>query len=197
MPVGYVLEVAELGVVRAVPRARPELLGIRNLRGQILPVADLALLLGITRTTPAGRLLVAEAGGHQVGFAIDEVTAVGPLPDPAEETESGLLIGTTLSEGDLIGVIDVPRVFDSLAGRRRGAAPSGTPRIRQEMPLLRKVAARCVFVARRVRRLTGLRGPPGRPNGSGVISNGFALRRRWVGSLRRLDQRHRRHTGQR
>ena len=131
MPVDYVLEVAELGVVRDVPRARPELLGIRNLRGQILPVADLALLLGITRTTPAGRLLVTEAGGHRVGFAIDEVIGVGALADPAEETESGLLIGATLSEGDLIGVIDVPRVFDSLAGRRRGAAPCRSPKIRR------------------------------------------------------------------
>jgi chemotaxis signal transduction protein len=119
IPVDHVLEVAELGVVRAVAGARPELLGIRNLRGQILPVADLALLLGIPRTTPPARLLVAEAGGHQAGFAIDEVTGVGGLADPTEETESGLLMGATLSEGDLVGVIDVPRVFDSLAGTQQ------------------------------------------------------------------------------
>jgi chemotaxis signal transduction protein len=115
MPVEHVLEVAGLGQVRAVPGARPELLGVRNRRGQILPVADLALLLGIPRTAPPGRLLVAEAGGRRAGFAIDEVSGVGELADPAEETESGLLVGAAFSEGDLIGVIDVPRVFDSLA----------------------------------------------------------------------------------
>jgi len=44
------------------------------------------------------------------------VTWVGELPDPAEETESDLLLGATLADGGLVGVIDVPRVFDSLDG---------------------------------------------------------------------------------
>jgi chemotaxis signal transduction protein len=114
MPVEHVLEVADLGQVRAVPGARPELLGVRNLRGRILPVVDLALVLEIPRTAPPGRLLVAEAGGRRAGFAIDEVSGVGELPDPAEETESDLLVGALFGEGDLIGVIDLPRVFDSL-----------------------------------------------------------------------------------
>ena len=50
------------------------------------------------------------------GFAIDEVSMVGDLADPAEETESDLLVGATLVESDLVGVIDVPRVFASLQG---------------------------------------------------------------------------------
>jgi purine-binding chemotaxis protein CheW len=114
VPVEHVLEVADLGHVWAVPRARPELLGVRNLRGQILPVVDLTLLFGIPRTVPPTRLLVAEAGGRRAGFAIDEVSGVGQLGDPAEETESDLLLGAVLGEGELIGVIDVVRVFDSL-----------------------------------------------------------------------------------
>jgi len=114
MPVEYVAEVAGLGEVRAVPGARPELLGIQNLRGQILPVFDLALLLGIPRTAPPSRLLVVEASGCQAGFAVDEVSGIGDLPDPGEDTGSDLLAGATLSDGDLIGVIDVTRVIDSL-----------------------------------------------------------------------------------
>src|SRR6202035_1058721 len=81
MPVGNVLEVADLGRVRGVPGAPPEVLGVRNRRGQILPVVDLALLLGIARTGPPGRLLVAETKECQAGFAIDEVSWVGDLPD--------------------------------------------------------------------------------------------------------------------
>jgi len=76
MPVENVLEVADLGQVRAVPGARPEVLGVRNRRGQILPVVDLARLLGIARPGPPSRLLVAEARGCQAGFAIDEVSWV-------------------------------------------------------------------------------------------------------------------------
>jgi purine-binding chemotaxis protein CheW len=119
MPVEHVLEVADLGDVTAVPGSRPEMLGVRNMRGQILPVVDLALLLGLPRAAPPGRLLVAQAGGHQAGFAIDEVSMVGDLADPAEETESDLLVGATLAGGDLVGVIDVPRVFASLEGTRQ------------------------------------------------------------------------------
>ncbi len=118
MPVEHVLEVSGLGDVRAVPSAPAELLGVRNMRGQILPVVDLALLLGIPRAARPSHLLVAEAGGRRAGFAIDEVKGVGDLADPAEETESDLLAGSVLSDGDLIGVIDVPRVFDSLDGTR-------------------------------------------------------------------------------
>jgi two-component system chemotaxis response regulator CheV len=131
MPVEHVLEAAGLGRVRAVPGARRELLGIRTLRGQILPVVDLARLLGVHRTAAPTRLLVAEARGFRVGFAIDEVNGIGDLGDPAElgetgelgmpaeGTESRLLAGATLSDGELVGVLDVPRVFDSLDGTRR------------------------------------------------------------------------------
>jgi two-component system chemotaxis response regulator CheV len=131
MPVEHVLEAAGLGRVRAVPGARRELLGIRTLRGQILPVVDLARLLGVHRTSAPTRLLVAEARGFRVGFAIDEVNGIGDLGDlaelgetgelgmPAEGIESGLLAGATLSDGELVGVLDVPRVFDSLDGTRR------------------------------------------------------------------------------
>jgi hypothetical protein len=61
-------------------------------------------------------VLIAEAGGHQACFAIDDVSEIGELGDPSEETESDLLAGATLADGDLVGVIDVLRAFDSLEG---------------------------------------------------------------------------------
>jgi purine-binding chemotaxis protein CheW len=117
IPVEHVNEVTWLGAITAVPGSLPEMLGVRNLRGRILPVVDLALLLGITRAAPPTRLLVAEAGGRDAGFAIDKVTEVGEMANPTQETESGLLTGATLADGDLIGVIDVSRVLASLEER--------------------------------------------------------------------------------
>jgi len=117
IPVEHVREVADLGEVQAIPGSRPEMLGVRNLRGQILPVVDIAFLLGIDATAPPTRLLVAEAGGREAGFAVGVVSDVGELPDPTEKTESSLLMGATLAGGDLVGLIDVARVFDSLEGR--------------------------------------------------------------------------------
>jgi chemotaxis signal transduction protein len=112
IPAEHVYQVASLDSVTAVPGSPSGVLGVRSLRGQILPVLDLAVLLGIGRKAPPASLLVAEAGGCLAGFAVDEVSSVGELEDPAEETESGLLAGATLAHGDLIGVIDVARVFD-------------------------------------------------------------------------------------
>jgi hypothetical protein len=48
-----------------------------------------------------------------------ELGETGELGMPAEGTESGLLAGATLSDGELVGVLDVPRVFDLLDGTRR------------------------------------------------------------------------------
>lgn len=115
LPVEHALEIADLGEVVAVPGARPELLGVRNLRGRILPVVDLARLLGITRAAPARQLLVADTGGHQAGLAIDEVSGVGELPDPTEETDSRLLRGAVLTGGELVGVLDIPALFATLS----------------------------------------------------------------------------------
>ena len=62
VPIGNVVEIAILGDLTTVPGARPEILGVRNLRGQILPVIDLAQLLGLNPVTPPRQLLVAESG---------------------------------------------------------------------------------------------------------------------------------------
>jgi chemotaxis signal transduction protein len=122
-----VLEIVDLGRPSIVPGARGEILGIRSLHGQILPVIGLAKVLGTAdlaerRGAPgpdtAAPLLVTEASGIRAGFAVDQVIDVGELPDPTEETESEFLVGGILHDGELIGVIDVAAIFTWLRGAR-------------------------------------------------------------------------------
>ena len=113
--VEHVLEVAELGEIAPVPGAAEGVLGVKNLRGQVLPVFELASVFGIAREGIAQSLLVIEHEGRRAGFAIDEVSDVSVLADPSEQAESEFLSGATLDNGELVGVVDVSRLFRTLA----------------------------------------------------------------------------------
>jgi chemotaxis signal transduction protein len=115
VPVEHVIEVAELGDLAPVPGAHDSVLGVQNLRGEVLPVVDLASVLGIAGDSFPRRLLVTENGSLRAGFAIDEVTDVGALPLAAEETQSKLLTGAVLDDSGLVGVVNVERLFAALS----------------------------------------------------------------------------------
>jgi purine-binding chemotaxis protein CheW len=117
LPVEHVREIARLGAISPVPGAGNVVLGVRNLRGQVLPVFDLAALLGVAGGGRPARVVVAEEGGQRAGLAIDAVTDVAGLPDANRDTDSEFLSGTALADGDPVGVIDVARLFAALQER--------------------------------------------------------------------------------
>lgn len=114
--VANVLEVVEPGDVSPVPGSGESVLGVSNLHGEVMPVFDLAAVLGISRDGAARRLLVVEHDGRHAAFAVDEVLDVGELPAHWEETDSSLLRGATLDGGELVGIVDVAGLFRALAG---------------------------------------------------------------------------------
>ena len=118
LPVTQVLEVAELGQLAPVPGSPASVLGVRNLRGQVLPVIDLGTVLGTAHENRGGKLVIAEESGRRAGFAIDEVTDVAELPGPVQDADSPFLSGSALVEGDLVGIVDIGGVF---AAVERGA----------------------------------------------------------------------------
>lgn len=116
LPVSNVLEIAKVGELAPVPGTGSTVLGVRNLHGRVLPVFDLALLFGVSGDGAPTTLVVVEDRGRQAGLAIDEVTDVEELLESAGESESEFLVGATLEEGKLVGVIDASRVFAALEG---------------------------------------------------------------------------------
>jgi chemotaxis signal transduction protein len=115
VPVENVLEVAALGALSAVPGAGAAVLGVRNLQGQVLPVFDLARVLAIAGDATTPYVLVAEHEGRLAGLAVDQVTDVDALAGAAEETDAEHLSGAVLQDGQLVGIIDVERLFGALA----------------------------------------------------------------------------------
>ncbi len=65
LPIASVLEVAELGDLTALPGAAAGVLGLRNFHGQVLPVFDLAHVLG----SSAGRRAVADSSSPTAAVA--------------------------------------------------------------------------------------------------------------------------------
>jgi purine-binding chemotaxis protein CheW len=90
LPVEHVLEVAEVGSISPVPGAPEPVLGVRNLHGQVLPVVDLAPVLGMERRGDRSRLLVAEEAGRRAGLVVDDVLEVGELLRGSGKTELDL-----------------------------------------------------------------------------------------------------------
>jgi chemotaxis signal transduction protein len=95
----YVLEVLELGELTPVPGSAATVLGLHNLRGEIVASVDLRAVLGI-------------AGGGEPRHMV----VVAALPEATATTGSAFLIGGALLEGTLVGVVDVPAVLGSVAG---------------------------------------------------------------------------------
>lgn len=70
-----VREVVRVDRIKRTPRAHPCIVGLFNLRGQIVPAIDLRKRLGL----PAGQahaLVVSEFDGETVGFLVDSVRDV-------------------------------------------------------------------------------------------------------------------------
>jgi purine-binding chemotaxis protein CheW len=115
LPVTAVLEIAEIGKVTPVPGAPPGVLGVRNLRGQVVPVIDLATMLGLSADAENERIVVTEDDGRRAALAVTGTDDVGELGAPTEEVDSPYLSGAVLVEGALVGIVDVSALLAAVA----------------------------------------------------------------------------------
>ena len=118
-------EVAVFDELTVVPRAPRQLLGVANLRGTVIPIADVGPLLGLPELRPGRsvRTLVLRDGALLAAAAVDEVLGLEPfddvLPaaDPAAPREHGphrLVAGWLTWAGETLALLDVPRILTVL-----------------------------------------------------------------------------------
>jgi chemotaxis signal transduction protein len=128
-------EVAGLFVDRAVtrlPTTVPELLGVMTVRGALVPVYDLAALLGWPGSTRARWLVI--AAGTRVGLAFDQLDGHLRIQRQAITTPVAASDGEAHAsrhvqeiaqlEDGRRPIISLPSVLDAIASRVR-PAPSG------------------------------------------------------------------------
>jgi chemotaxis signal transduction protein len=116
LPVEDVLEVAEVGEITPLPGASAAIVGVWNMRGQVVPVVDLAAVLGLRGAHSPERLVIVEHAQLTAALAVDRIVGVEDLPDVPEEIDSPHLARATLFDGELVGVLDVGSVLGAVAG---------------------------------------------------------------------------------
>ena len=108
-----------------LPRTPPYIRGVINIRGDIVPIADLRERLGIESLTPGPTTVIVvvrvEHGqrNRTMGFVVDAMSdvttveneSVKPPPELAETTTTSMASGIALVEQRMITILDVDRVF--------------------------------------------------------------------------------------
>lgn len=80
IPCEHIVEIVPRVMLSKVPDSPPQVLGVINLRGRVVPVVDVREKLA-ARGEPAPlphyqHLVIVQAGSRQVGLAVDEVSEV-------------------------------------------------------------------------------------------------------------------------
>jgi purine-binding chemotaxis protein CheW len=121
-PLVQVSEVIRAGELTPVPGAATDLLGIRHLRGRIVPVLDGRLRLGLPDTPAADparvRVVMLSHGSHQVGLRVDEVgellstddTDIAPPPPDRASRRDDPVSGVLNWQGGFVALLDVRRL---------------------------------------------------------------------------------------
>jgi purine-binding chemotaxis protein CheW len=103
-----------------IPHAPPHVLGMINLRGAILPVADLGELLGLapTEAKASSVVVVAQVGGEQLGLLVDAVCdiltvtdeALRPTPEVSGRSRD-LVAGMITIDAGIVSVLKLDRLI--------------------------------------------------------------------------------------
>lgn len=121
-PLQEVSEVIRDGELTPVPGAAPDLLGIRHLRGRVVPVLDGRRRLGLSDETRADpfqvRQVMLSHGPHLVGIRVDAVgdlleagvTDITPPPPGGAARQDDPVHGVLPSQGGFVALLDVRRL---------------------------------------------------------------------------------------
>ncbi len=125
-------EVIRVGDITPVPGAAEQILGIVNLRGNVVTVLDMRSLLGIERkpVDESSRIIIAETAGQAVGLLVDSVAEVVYLraseiesaPKVGKDEGSRLVRGVHSSESGLLIMVDIEPLMASDVGVALGAS---------------------------------------------------------------------------
>jgi purine-binding chemotaxis protein CheW len=121
--IGQVREITRVVDISHIPESPSFIEGVTNLRGQIIPVVDLAKQFGLApqeKLPESARIVVTEIKGQTVGMIVDEVPEVLKIPEENIEPTPELIQtkirkdyikGVGKLENRLIVLLDLEKVL--------------------------------------------------------------------------------------
>lgn len=104
-----------------IPHSPPDVVGVMNLRGSVIPIIDLAYKLGMKSTLANERsaIVVAEVHNMVIGMLVDRVsdiltisaTQVQPVPEVTASFDKSYSEGIIASEAGMICFLNLTKMF--------------------------------------------------------------------------------------
>lgn len=101
LPTTSAREVINYDQPRRLPGADAWVLGVINVRGEIIPICDLSAALGLAVTPAATKIIICDVESGSVGLMVDEVTSVMTI------SEDEITHPKTLNHPALAGVVNL------------------------------------------------------------------------------------------
>jgi purine-binding chemotaxis protein CheW len=129
MDIHHIQEIILLSNYTRVPQAPTDVLGVLNLRGQIVSVIDLARRMGLGATVPTdqARVIIVNTAGGKVGLLVHRISDVvqmdlkdaEPAPANLRGIQGRFFTGVCKQKNSLIGLLHLDRVL----GHEEGNEP--------------------------------------------------------------------------
>ncbi len=107
--------------VTPLPQAPPEVMGVMNLRGSVIPIVDLSVKLGMApgRVHARSAVVVTNVGTKTIGLMVDRVSdiltvpaeSLQPIPATSGLATSGYAQGIFAHEKQMICFLDLDAIF--------------------------------------------------------------------------------------
>jgi purine-binding chemotaxis protein CheW len=104
-----------------IPHSPPEVIGVMNLRGSVIPIIDLAYKLGMPSTEANERsaIVVAEVHSMVIGMLVDRVSdiltvngnEIQPVPEVSASFDRSFSEGIITSENGMICFLNLAKMF--------------------------------------------------------------------------------------
>ena len=121
LPIDVVVEVAAMVELAEVADSPPEMSGIANRHGAVLPVFDLRRVFGheATPVNLSTLFIVAAYDGQTAGLVVDDVQQVEYIEPTHQTPTAGKYIHDIVShKGQLVQLISLPALLETFAGTR-------------------------------------------------------------------------------